>query len=649
LFVVRIGEIMTALAASIVRRTNELFAEYQQDIHRRTDRLFAGLMAFQWLLGIAFALWVSPLTWEGPVSSTHLHVWAAVLLGGVISIFPALLGWFRPGLPSTRYTIAVAQMLMGALLIHLTGGRIETHFHVFGSLAFLAFYRDWRVLVPATIVVAADHFLRGMFWPQSVYGVLVASQWRWLEHAAWVAFEDLFLVVACLRSVAEMQQRAERTATLEHEVRTRQDAETVARNATARNDAILDVALDCVVLVDAHGRIVQFNPAAEATFGYNTAEAIGRNVGDLLVPDGTTNAYGVALDGYLVAGNNTMMNRRVELTAIRKGGEEFPVEIAIAPISSAGTAMFAAYMRDITEQKRAEEDLGRQTRDLQEAHDTERRNAAQLASVVEELRLTQRQAETATRAKSEFLASMSHELRTPLNAIILYSELLQEEARDRDSDGSIPDLQRIQFAGKHLLELINGILDLSKIEAGKMALELETFDVKTMIGELTDTVSSLVEKNHNLFTVRCADDVGTMHGDLTKTRQILLNLLSNAGKFTSKGEVTVAVARRANGAGPCIEFSVTDTGVGMTEAQSAMVFEPFTQADVTTTRKYGGTGLGLAIVSRFCELMGGTISVDSQPGKGSRFVVQLPVEMIDASAGVVVPAGAVAVSGAQRP
>jgi len=255
------------LAGSIARRTGVLFNEYQQDIYRRTDRLFAGLMAFQWLLGIAFALLVSPLTWEGAESRTHAHVWAAVLLGGVISIFPALLGWFRAGEPATRHVIAVAQMLMGALLIHLTGGRIETHFHVFGSLAFLAFYRDWRVLVPATIVVALDHFLRGMFWPQSVYGVVVASQWRWLEHSAWVAFEDLFLVVACLRSVGELRQTAERTATLEHEVRTRQDAENEARNANARNDAILDVALDCVVVVDAYGRIVQFNPAAEATFG----------------------------------------------------------------------------------------------------------------------------------------------------------------------------------------------------------------------------------------------------------------------------------------------------------------------------------------------------------------------------------------------
>ena len=206
---------------SIALRASELFAQYRDDIHGRTDRLFAGLMAFQWLLGIVFALWVSPLAWEGPVSRTHLHVWAAVVVGGVISLFPALLGVFRPGLPSTRYVIAVAQMLMGGLLIHLTGGRIETHFHVFGSLAFLAFYRDWRVLIPATIVVALDHLLRGIFWPQSVYGVVVASQWRWLEHAAWVIFEDVFLVVACRRSLSEMRQTAERTAALEQEIRTR--------------------------------------------------------------------------------------------------------------------------------------------------------------------------------------------------------------------------------------------------------------------------------------------------------------------------------------------------------------------------------------------------------------------------------------------
>ena len=200
--------------------------------------------------------------------------------------------------------------------------------------------------------------------------------------------------------------------------------------------------------------------------------------------------------------------------------------------------------------------------ELQQANAAERHNATQLANLVEELRVTQRKAEIATRAKSEFLASMSHELRTPLNAIILYSELLQEEAKDRHADGSVPDLQRIQSAGKHLLDLINGILDLSKIEAGKMGLELERFDVKAMIDELTDTVGPLVQKNRNTLTVRCAADAGMMHGDLTKTRQILLNLLSNAGKFTSDGTVTIDVRSGAMHGEACVEFSVTDTGVG---------------------------------------------------------------------------------------
>jgi signal transduction histidine kinase/CheY-like chemotaxis protein len=195
-----------------MRRAEDLFNEHQQNIYKRTDRMFAVLMAIQWLAGVAAAYWITPQTWAGTTSQTHLHVWAALFLGGAISSLPILLALTQPGRASTRYSVAVGQMLMGALLIHLTGGRIETHFHVFGSLAFLSFYRDWRVLVPATIVVAADHFLRGIFWPQSVYGVISASEWRWLEHAGWVLFEDTFLFIAIKRGVSEMWSIAERTA-----------------------------------------------------------------------------------------------------------------------------------------------------------------------------------------------------------------------------------------------------------------------------------------------------------------------------------------------------------------------------------------------------------------------------------------------------
>jgi signal transduction histidine kinase/DNA-binding response OmpR family regulator len=190
----------------------DLFDEHQQQIFRRTDRLFAGLMLFQWLAEIFVAHIVSPLTWEGSTSRLHPHVLTAIFLGGAISIPPIYLGFFHAGKTVTRYWIAISQMLTSSLLIHLTGGRIETHFHVFGSLAFLAFYRDWRVLIPATVIVAADHVLRGIYFPESVYGVIVASEWRWAEHAGWVIFEDIFLIASCLRGEKEMWQIAERTA-----------------------------------------------------------------------------------------------------------------------------------------------------------------------------------------------------------------------------------------------------------------------------------------------------------------------------------------------------------------------------------------------------------------------------------------------------
>jgi signal transduction histidine kinase len=206
---------MEPSSSATVERTAELLAEHQNAIYRRTDRMFAGLMLFQWLAGIAAAIWISPKTWIGTQSHIHFHVFAAVVIGGAITSLPVWLAWKKPGHTMTRHCIAVGQTLTSALLIHLTGGRIETHFHVFGSLAFLAIYRDWRVLVSATVVVAADHFARGIFWPQSVFGVLTASPWRWVEHAGWVVFEDFFLMISIHQSVKEMHLVSERQATLE--------------------------------------------------------------------------------------------------------------------------------------------------------------------------------------------------------------------------------------------------------------------------------------------------------------------------------------------------------------------------------------------------------------------------------------------------
>jgi signal transduction histidine kinase/CheY-like chemotaxis protein len=233
-------------------------------------------------------------------------------------------------------------------------------------------------------------------------------------------------------------------------------------------------------------------------------------------------------------------------------------------------------------------------------------------------------AEQANRTKSAFLANMSHELRTPLNAIIGYSEMLQEEAHDLGHHDFVPDLRRIETAGHHLLALINDVLDLSKIEAGKMELYLETFDVPAVIADVRATIEPLVERNGNAIEVRCPSDLGAMHSDVTRVRQVLLNLLSNASKFTERGTVTLDVSREVQDGVEWLVFRISDTGIGLNPEQIGRLFQAFSQADATTARRYGGTGLGLLISRRFSQMMGGDISIASEFGRGSTFTVRLP-------------------------
>lgn len=232
-------------------------------------------------------------------------------------------------------------------------------------------------------------------------------------------------------------------------------------------------------------------------------------------------------------------------------------------------------------------------------------------------------ADSANQSKSQFLANMSHELRTPLNAIIGYSEMLQEEAEDLGVPDIKPDLQKINGAGKHLLGLINDILDLSKIEAGKMTVYLESFDVRSVLDEVAAMVQPLVRKNGNQLTLEIDPDVGEMRADVTKVRQTLFNLLSNASKFTEKGTITLRVVE----AGTNFVFDVIDDGIGMTPEQVGRLFRAFSQADASTTKKYGGTGLGLALSRKFCQIMGGDMTVTSEYGKGSTFTATIPVEV----------------------
>ncbi|HEY9700206.1 MAG TPA: PAS domain S-box protein [Trichocoleus sp.] len=379
---------------------------------------------------------------------------------------------------------------------------------------------------------------------------------------------------------------------------------------------------DSVVIAEATAteprqlRIVYVNQAFMTMTGYSLEEAIDRSPVFLLGENSDLEVV-----GQLAQALASQAAVQTELIAYRKDGSEFWLELEMVPIANEEGAIthWISVQRDTSDRKQVEATL----------------------------RKNKEVAEEANRAKSQFLANMSHELRTPLNAIIGYSEMLQEDSADLGYTDLVPDLERIRGAGKHLLALINDILDISKIEAGKMELYLETFDIRQLIAEVESTIQPVVETNHNRLEIYCAPNLGMMHADLTKVRQALFNLLSNAAKFTEHGTITLTVSREAveeaemqrqgnqeigfshSLSRSTILFQVTDSGIGMTLDQMQRVFQAFTQADASTTRKYGGTGLGLAITRHFCQMMGGDISVSSNIGEGSTFTIALPAEVWD--------------------
>ena len=399
----------------------------------------------------------------------------------------------------------------------------------------------------------------------------------------------------------EIGQLARGFQSMVREVEAREQRLKLAEEALSRSErhfrSLIEHASDVITVLDPSGVVLYESPSLERALGYAPRDLIGRRFVEFLHP----RDMGPFVTGFENSISRAGASAPLEFRFLHKAGEWRILEAVMTNLlHDPNVNGVIVNSRDITERKRAME-----------------------------LEQSKEAAVAANQAKSQFLANMSHELRTPLNAIIGYSEMLQEEATDLGQEDFLPDLAKIHGAGKHLLDLINAVLDISKIEAGKMDLYLETFELKKLVDDVVAIIHPLVIKNANRFRLVAPDDMGTMHADLTKVRQSLFNLLSNACKFTDHGEIALEVKRTQGEGGGQVIFQVRDSGIGMTPEQMGKLFEAFTQADTSMTRRFGGTGLGLVISRRFCRMMGGDITVESEMGQGTVFTITLPERVVE--------------------
>jgi two-component system, sensor histidine kinase and response regulator len=579
-----------------------LLMRHYKRVATRTDRLFAWLLTAEWIAVSVTAFVISPRLWSGSESTLHPHILVTLILGGLFAFGPMIVAWLLPGQALTRHVIAIGQLLMTGLIIHVSGGRPETHFLIFGSLAFLGFYRDWRVLVTASVIAVGDHFVRGVFLPESVYGVAASAVWRTVEHVAWILFADVFLITSCVQTMSEMRKVALKRALLE---RTTESIEATVISRTRELQASQELfqafmrhTPTVAFIVDETNHGVWLNRSAEEVYGITTANWNGKPLEDVFGMELASAMHNVVAE-VLRTNQPVHADRTMQTTR----GERHFATTRFPILDSAGRRFVAGTAIDVTEQLE-------QARELAKARDA---------------------AVQTTRLKSEFLANMSHEIRTPMNGIVGLSHLLLEQnlnAEQRDY------AETIVSSANALLTIINDILDFSKIEAGKLSFDDVPFDVKEAVEETIELLAPAARTKELELVVDMAKDCPAgVRGDPGRLRQVLTNLLGNAIKFTETGEVKVALSGHSNGATALLRFDIWDSGIGISESGLTRLFNTFTQADGSTTRKYGGSGLGLVIAKQLVQQMHGDIGVTSTLGVGSHFWFTVELEQLP----VVVP------------
>ncbi len=618
-------------------RTQELFKEQQQSIIKHADRLFGWLMLWQWAAGVAAAWLISPRAWAGLQSEPHPHLYAAVLLGGLVTALPVWLACRHPGHPLTRHVVAIGQMLMSGLLIHLTGGRIETHFHVFGSLAILAFYRDWRVLALATVVVIVDHLARGLLWPQSIYGVLAAPITRSLEHGGWVMFEVSFLLVAMRKSLAEMRNTAERQARLEmlsdgfERKVTERTADLTRENLERRqveqhlkeSEARLARAQQIAHLGSWEWDIVE----NKVTWSEETARLYGFGDEDLgshmerclerIHPEDTEHVR-EALDAAARTGQPFTADHRVLLSdgterCIHGLGEVLCDERGL-PLRIIGT------VQDVTEARRA---------------------ALALQRSEEQLRQSQKM-----EAVGRLAGGVAHDFNNMLTVIGGYSSMIV--AQMDKADPLYKNVLEIQQASERAAALTNQLLAFSR----KQVLQPRVLQLNGIVSGLGKMLHRLIGEDIELATA-LDPKLGHIKADPGQLEQVIINMAVNArDAMPQGGKLTISTANvvidqatsfrnRSLLAGEYVMLAISDTGVGMTKEVQSHLFEPF-----FTTKGVGrGTGLGLATCYGIVSQSDGDIRVYSEPHRGTTFKVYLPrvdapaIAKANEAASDVLPAG----------